>query len=222
MTHPLDSGSTACYLFCREFIGAITQDTRGRNFAKASGEIKQHLHDLLTFTHSYVREKCTLRLEEVVTIDALRHHVPTQLEELEVFVPGTTTLLTKALLENHVLYKISNWRKYVELCVKRDFDILRETVYSEQPSSDLLMPYNKITQAMRAEFRLNYFVHGDNVAYGYQLMRNVFLPPITLRARVLCDCVRPTKTMTTDEIISRSSVAFYHTHAYRLSVIFGI
>jgi len=71
---------------------------------------------------------------------------------------------------------MSNWRKYVELCLKRDFDILRETVYGDLHSDDyLLTPYSDITQAMRAEFRLNYFVHGDNVAYGYQLMRSVFL-----------------------------------------------
>jgi len=174
MAHPLDLDATACYLLCRGFTRAITQDTRGRNFAKASAEIKQHLHDLLTFTHSYIREKCTLRIEEVITIDAFRHHIPTQLEELEVIVSGTTTLLTKALFENYILYKMFNWRKY-ELCIKRNFDILRETVYSEPSSDYVLMPYNKITQAMRAEIRLNYFVHGDNVAYGYQLMRSVFL-----------------------------------------------
>jgi len=105
MAHPLDSGAT-CYLLCRRFVRAITQDTRGRNFARASAEIKQHLYDLLVFTRSYVRENRTLRLEEVVTQDARRHHIPTELEELEVFVPGATTLLTKTLLENHLLYKI--------------------------------------------------------------------------------------------------------------------
>jgi len=95
MAHPLDSGATACYLLCHGFVRAIMQDTKERNFAKASAEIKQHLHDLLVFTRSYVREKCTLRLEEVITLDARRHHIPTELEELEVFVPGTTNPLDK-------------------------------------------------------------------------------------------------------------------------------
>jgi len=222
MAHPLNSGATACYLLCRGFVRAITQDTKGRNFARASAGIKQHLYDLLAY--SYVRENCTLTLKDFITLDVRRHHIPTELEELEVFVAGTTTLLTKTLLKNHLLYKMSNWCKYVELCIKRDFYILRETVYGEPSSDHVLAPYNEITRSMRAEFRLNYFVHGDNIAYGYQLMRSVFLRGTANQSATegFVLLYEAEKDMTIDEIISRSSVAFYRINAYRLSAIFGI
>lgn len=125
-----------------------------------------------------MRDSPSLQVEEVVTLDGLRHDIPQAIEVYGVFEEGRRCILTRELEGRGLLRRIANWRPYVVETIGPDVLLLESMEQREAAALRHVQgaPLGRmITRAIRAEFRVAYFAHGRNVAYNYAVMRNMFL-----------------------------------------------
>lgn len=77
-------------------------------------------------------------------------------------------------MQNNLLFRFSNWQHHVKSSIREDFEILNK-MRRNSFSHKAYIPHEEVICAMRAEFWLNFFMHGSNTSYSYVLMRNTFV-----------------------------------------------
>jgi len=113
MARPKQMSLLAISTLCRFYHYA--KETQLRQSIAAA---VQHTRDLTKFAEQYVRDRHTLRIEEVVTIDRqrVRSSIIGTLKWRGVFENDRFCSTTRALLRANLLIRLTNWSGYV--CVR--------------------------------------------------------------------------------------------------------
>ncbi|CAL1672196.1 unnamed protein product [Lasius platythorax] len=188
MAPTADSGFLSAYLVARGYTGetaaaaaaaeGVGASRRMRELADAT---RQYVRDIVSYCLNYVRRNHSLRVGEVITLDHDRltenGGIPRGLRNLGVFVDGTLSITTRALLQRRLLVRLSSWQRHTDRAVGSDLALLTETLHSGVfcPSRCAWTPRYLVARAARAEFKVLYFAHGRNAVFNYALMRTVFV-----------------------------------------------
>lgn len=168
MARPSDSGYVACYTICRGYRN--NPSTYMRNLSEST---KQYLRDIISYTRYYVRDNHALRIEQVTTFDSRQCPViSAAVTQAKIFQETSLTTTTEQLLERKLIYRCSNWSRYVDDNVEDDLDFLSQLLNISNIAFEnkTYIPTEYVSRAIKAEFRIMYFVHGRNTQYNYQVM----------------------------------------------------
>lgn len=108
----------------------------------------------------------------MLTLDHRRvgSDIANAINDLNVFHEDARCLCTSLLLQRRLIYRMSNWERHVNDSVGPDIKFLVGLLNCEtRYSRDTWIPPEITARAIKAEFRLIYFVHGMN---GVQLRNN--------------------------------------------------
>jgi len=86
--------------------------------------------------------------------------------------------ITRALKDQNLLIRITNWAIYVDATIGPDVAFLRRVVSTwgrtSLKESDVVLDHY-VRQIIRAEFRLAYFCQGKSHLFNYDLVRRMFV-----------------------------------------------
>lgn len=165
-----DSGHLPAYVVRRGF-----QDG-GRRLRALGREARQHLVDLLRYMERHVKRRHVLRIEEVLTLDALHEdNVSHAIERHRVFQVGLC-YVTRELFHRRLIHRMRGWRRHASNTIGDDLAYLCAVASDDDMvgrSRTWVVPPATI-RAIRAQFRTEYFVHGQSLRTNYKIARIMF------------------------------------------------
>lgn len=81
------------------------------------------------------------------------------------------------LLINNGIHRFSNWRRYADECVGEDAAFLHRFVVDDNRDNEQSWPWTRppiVERAMRALFRLQFFMHGFSHRFSFSLASHMF------------------------------------------------
>lgn len=166
----MDSGDIVSYMYCRGY-GAL----RDPKLRQLGANFAQSITNTLAFVREYVFRKHELRIEEVITLDALRHDIPEMIDTLRIFDNDTPGILFKELLVRVLLYTTDHWRQHFERILEEDFTALRRINECVSYNDNVSLTRDMIVKSMRAQYRFMYFIHGPCRLCNYYLRKVMYV-----------------------------------------------
>ncbi|CAL1672927.1 unnamed protein product [Lasius platythorax] len=123
IARPINGHVLPMAILCRMFLNVDDART-----SRIRDSARQDALNLLSYSLRHVRQNQVLRLEEVVTLDALvcQHSLTSSMQEMKIFDSDKPCYIRKKVIESNLLIRMTNWQIVFDSLIGPDIQFLSD------------------------------------------------------------------------------------------------